>query len=461
MAPARALSQVVRQFLSANKDHWPRQVTDPSGKSIATATSNAVAASAQRSFSIFSAARLSLYGYGFAIVYAAALTRFYLAGVWIVDGSGAPIYGDFTDAWVAGWHALTADASQLYDSNEFVRIQKALLGTSDVFYPNWPYPPTFFLVLAPLSTLPYLAAFLTWDVVTLLGCLAVVYLIVRRPAAIALVLASPFTAWNFLAGQNGFLTASLLGGSLFFLEKRPVVAGAMIGCLSYKPQFGILLPVALVAARQWRAFVSAGVAVAVLAAVSVLLFGADAWTSFPNGLVGQTNLNLRAGADSNWGYLQTVYGLIRNVHGPANAGWLVQASTTLAAVMIVWILWRSPVRYPLKAAALSAAALIATPYAFAYDMAALAIPVAFLVKDQIGSGMLRGEQTIMIALFGVTAATLLVLGDSAGHITFGGVQLGPFVIVTLLAMTLRRAFYDTRQPSLPSLPEGALADEPT
>ena len=198
-----------------------------------------------------------------------------------------------------------------------------------------------------------------------------------------------------------------------------------------------------------------------LAAVSAALFGIDAWATFPNGLVGQSQLNLAAGPDSNWGYLQTVYGLIRNLHGPANAGWLAQGFATLAAAIIVWILWQSPARYPLKAATLSAAALIATPYAFAYDMAALAIPVAFLAKDQIGAGTLRGEQTIMIGLFGVTVAALLVLGDRAGHITFGGAQLGPFVVVTLLAVTLRRAFYHTRQPSLPGVPQGALADEPT
>jgi len=403
--------------------------------------------SAPRSFNIFTTSRLNLYGYGLAIIYAAALIHFYLAGAWIVDGSGRPLYGDFTDGWAAGWHALNADASQLYDSNKFIGIQQALLGARDYFYPNWPYPPTFFLILAPLSTLPYVNAFLTWDVATLLGCLVVVYLIVRRPPAIALLLASPFTAWNFLAGQNGFLTASLLGASLFFLEKQPVVAGAIIGCLTYKPQFGILLPVALVASRQWHAVVSAGVAAAVLAIASIALFGADAWAAFPNGLVEQSKLNLGASADSNWGYLQTVYGLIRNFHGAAGAAWLVQGLTTLAAGIVVWILWRSPVRYPLKAAILSAAALIATPYAFAYDMAALAIPVAFLVKDQIGYGMLRGEQTIMIALFGATVAMLVILGDSADHITFGGVQLGPFVVTTLLAVILRRAFYG-RQPVL-------------
>jgi alpha-1,2-mannosyltransferase len=170
--------------------------------------------SVRESLSIFTASRLQLYGYAVALIYAMAFIRFYLAGAWIVDHSGAPFYGDFADTWVAGWQALNAEAARLYDSDEFVRIQKALLGAQDYFYPNWPYPPTFFLILAPLSTLPYLPAFLTWDVATLLASLAVVYLIVRRPPAIGLVLASPFTAWNFFAGQNGSLTASLLGASL-------------------------------------------------------------------------------------------------------------------------------------------------------------------------------------------------------------------------------------------------------
>jgi len=399
--------------------------------------------SARGSFSIFTASRLQLYGYALALIYAVALIHFYLARAWIVDHSGAPLYGDFTDAWVAGWQALNAEAAQLYDSNEFVRIQKALLGARDYFYPNWPYPPTFFLILAPLSTLPYPYAFLTWDVATLLGCLAVVYLIVGRSTAIALALASPFTAWNFLAGQNGFLTASLLGASLFLLEKRPIVAGVIIGCLTYKPQFGILLPIALVACRQWRAIASAGVAAALLAAVSIALFGSDAWAAFPNGFVEQSRLNLGGGPDSNWGYLQTVYGLIRSLHGSANTAWLVQGLTTLATAAIVWILWQSPVRYPLKAATLSAAALIATPYAFAYDMAAIVVPAAFLATDQLRRGLLWGDKAIWIMLFGAPLAVLVTLGDDRGGHTFGETPVSLLSVIVLFGVILRRV----RQPA--------------
>jgi arabinofuranan 3-O-arabinosyltransferase len=104
----------------------------------------------------------------------------------------------------------------------------------------------------------------------------------------------------------------------------------------------------------------------------------------------------------------------------------------------VWLVWRSSVRYSLKAATLSAAALIVTPYAYATDLAAIVIPVAFLASDQIRCGLLRGEQPVMIALFG---ASLVIL------VTHGSTPLGPVVTITLLYMILRRAVYHDDGPS--------------
>ena len=168
---------------------------------------------------------------------------------------------------------------------------------------------------------------------TLFGSVAVVYLIVRRPPAIALVLASPFTAWNFIAGQSGFLTASLVGAALLALERRPVLAGVFIGCLTYKPQLGILFPVALVAARQWRAFASAAVTAALLAGLSIAAFGIGPWEAFPRELLAQADLNLLVdlpGSDPGpWGILQTVYGLVRRLHGGAALAWLAQGHDDL------------------------------------------------------------------------------------------------------------------------------------
>jgi hypothetical protein len=243
------------------------------------------------------------------------------------------------------------------------------------------------------------------------------------------MLASPFAAWNFLIGQNGFLTASLLGASLLLLERRPVLAGVFIGCLTYKPQFGILLPVALIAARQWRACVSAAVTAIFLVAASAAAFGVDGWVAFPRVLFAQGSGTMFASPD--WGFLlQSVYGLILVLHGGAALAWLTQGVATAGVAIIVWLVWRSPVHYALKAATLSTAGLIATPYAFAYDLAAIAIPVAFLASDQIRCGLLGGEQTTMIVLF---VASLAVIP------TAGKAPVGAVILVALLCLILRRA----------------------
>jgi arabinofuranan 3-O-arabinosyltransferase len=402
---------------------------------------------------IFTASRLQAYGYAIAAIYAAFFISIYRAGVWIVDGKGLPIYTDFACAWTATLQALHGNISLLYEPAEFIKLQVALVAPADDYYPNWPYPPTFFLFFAPFTMVRYLHGFIAWDILTLLGCLLVIYLIVRRLPAIAVAIASPFMAWNFLAAHNGFLTASLLGASLLCLERQPLLAGLFIGCLTYKPQFGILFPVALAAAKKWRAFASASVTSAALIGISVAAFGTYAWQALPREFAAQTSEVLFARGDGsiadNWGYIQTMYGLVRLLNGGAVVSWLAQGLTSFGATVIVWLVWRSPARYSLKAATLSAAALIVTPYAFAYDMAAIAIPVAFLAQDQLRCGLLRGEQSIAVGLFTVTFAALMAFGDRQGGITFGSVPIGPFAVIILLVVVLRRVRWKTRNPSCP------------
>ena len=387
--------------------------------------------------------RLHAYSGAIAVVYAFVFSQLYRFGGWVISNSGTPVYSDFSTAWVVGVQALQGQVVPLYDPAKFLEIQTTLLGAQKFFYPNWPYPPIFSLVMAPFGLLPYFWSFVTWTSTTLLGCIVVVYMIVRRSPVIPLVLASPFTLWNILAGQNGFLMASLLGASLLSFERQPVLAGIFIGCLTYKPQFGIMLPVALVAAKQWRAVASAVATAALLAAVSVAAFGASAWEAFPCGLLQQFGVVFEAEGlpdfAATWGYLQTVYGLIRYLHGGATLAWVGQGITALCAAIIVWFVWRSPTRYALKAAILSALALLASPYAFAYDMAAIAIPVAFLARDQLRCGLLRGEQIILLALFCAILALLVIFRDPPNGIPFGSLPgIGPAALITLSAVILRR-----------------------
>ena len=380
---------------------------------------------------IFTGAPLRLYALALATGYAALLLVLYTSGGWIARLNGNPVYTDFTVAWIAGVQALNGDIAPIYDPASFVKIQEALVGPRDYFYPNWPYPPTYFLFLAPFAALPYAPAFLTWSLVTLLGCIAVVFLIVRRLTAIPLLLASPFGAWNLFAGQSGFLTASLLGAALLLLERQPVLAGGFIACLTFKPHLGLLIPLALVASKEWRAIASAAGTALLLVGGSILVFGTDAWEAFPRELLAQTGEVLGAGGHAfadpytGYGYIETVYGLVRRLHGSEAAAWLAQAAVSLAAATLVWFVWRAQTRYALKAATLSAALLLATPYAFAYDFATLAIPVAFLAADQLRFGVLPGEKSTLLALFGLSLIILLSLGS---------LPLGAFIIISLLLL---------------------------
>src|SRR3546814_10633706 len=79
---------------------------------------------------------------------------------------------------------------------------------------------------------------------------------------------------------NGFLTAALLIGGLRLLGAKPIVAGILFGILTVKPQLGILLPFALLAARQWTAIAAAGVTTVLLVGSSVLLFVWESWQAY-------------------------------------------------------------------------------------------------------------------------------------------------------------------------------------
>jgi arabinofuranan 3-O-arabinosyltransferase len=389
-----------------------------------------------RLLGVFATWRLLAYGYTFPLFYAAFFLYLFWRGLWLLDSTCVPVFHDFTYHYAAASQALRRDVASLYDPQELLKLQEALVGPGQAHFTTWPYPPTFLLLLMPFVMLPYVAAFFTWETMSLLAFVAVVYFIVWRAPAIALALASPFTAWNFLAGQSGFLTAALLGASLLFLKRRPVLAGAFIGCLSYKPQFGVLFPIALIAANQWRAVASAAATIVALAGVSIAALGTLPWVMFPRELAMQAGVNLLPGPETRWGYLQTVYGLVRYLNGAADMAWLVQGVTAFTVAAIVWVIWRSRVHYALKAATLSAAVFIATPYTLAYDLAGVAIPIAFLATEQLRCGVLKGEQTILLAIF---AASLSIL------FTAGRVPVGTPIILALLALILRRAIGNGRQ----------------
>jgi len=95
-----------------------------------------------------------------------------------------------------------------------------------------------------------------------------------------LAAAYPAVIINFGHGQNGLLTAGLFAGALATLDHRPWIAGVLFGLLIYKPQFGLMIPLALLASGRWRTIVAAAATMALLVLTTLLVFGPEIWGAF-------------------------------------------------------------------------------------------------------------------------------------------------------------------------------------
>jgi len=231
----------------------------------------------------------------------------------------------------------------------------------------------------------------------------------------------PMAFINTLVGQNGFLTAALIGGTLYLIPIRPVLAGICLGLLTYKPQYGLLFPIVLIAAGQWRVFVSAGVTAIVMVVVSWLAFGTESWLAFFHWMPRFSQAFLTEGK-ATWWKLQSIFSLVRYFGGTEQLAWGFQWVLTASVAVVLALMWRSRVPYTMKAAALAAGTLLTTPYLFMYDMMVLAIPTAFLVRVGLKSGFhtyelpALGAALVLIACYMFTGsptglgATLIVSG---------------------------------------------------
>jgi len=368
----------------------------------------------------------------------------YVSGMWIWGTSGLGIPTDFVNVWAAGKLVLDGHPALAYDWDIQKQVELALLGQDFPGYFAWHYPPPFLFVASLLAMLPYSVAFIGWMAASLVPYLAVVRGIVGRPFGLMLAIAFPMVFSNTLVGQNGFLTAALIGGTLYLIPARPILAGVCLGLLSYKPQYGLLFPIVLIAASQWRVFISAGVTAVAMALASWLAFGTESWQAFFHWMPMFSQAFLTEGK-ATWWKLQSIFSLVRYFGGTEPLAWAFQWVLTASVATVLVLMWRSRVPYTLKAAALAAGTLLTTPYLFMYDMMVLAIPVAFLVRI----GLQNGFRAYELPALGCALVLFLTF-------TFTGEPVGFAINMIVAALVLRRAGpWWRREPAPSLLPAGA------
>jgi arabinofuranan 3-O-arabinosyltransferase len=354
----------------------------------------------------------------------------------LTDPQGRPIANDFVNVWAAGRLALDGAAAAAYDWTLHRAAEVRAVGYDFDGYYGWHYPPPAFFFAAALATLPYLVAAVVWLVTTLAAYAAAIAGILGLRTGVLFALGFPAAIWNVTAGQNGFLTAALIGGTLGLLERHPALAGICLGLLTYKPQFGLLFPIVLIADRRWLTIVVAALVAIALAALSWLAFGSASWQAFAHWAPLSSRVLIDEGA-LDWYRLQSVFALVRAHGGSETLAWTVQGILSLLlAVGLVW-LWKSRVDFALKAAALAAGALLATPYLFMYDLVVLAVAVAFLLQLALAREFLTGIESAALAAAG---ALILIY-------PYVKTQVGLAAVVIVMALVVHRAFAPARPAS--------------
>jgi len=342
-----------------------------------------------------------------------------------------PMATDFAPYWSAASMALQHQAATAYDNAAIEAFERAHTAINQPGYLAFYYPPPFLLACLPFGLLPYVAALLLFIALQSALLTAAIRRILPQDWATLPVLCAPGVLMNAVSGQNGSLTAACFTGGLLFLQTRPLLAGACLGALVYKPQMALAVPVALFCARRWRVMCGAALSAGGLCAASLAFPGLAAWRGFfANAPAARADLETLA---IKWRLMQSVYAGLREAGFGLHAAYAGHAVAALAALAcLALICARRPGAGP-EMAALATTALLTTPFLYDYDLIVAAPALAWLTAQGTRSGWCGGERALLLALF------LAPFGARAVGIGLG-VPIGPPLLAGLLGLIARRVF---------------------
>lgn len=349
-----------------------------------------------------------------------------VAFILTADGTPRTLDSDFRVFWAAARIFLSGDPLAAFDD---ARLDIEYGEVTEAWMP-WLYPPGFLFLVAPFGLLPYAVAFLA---MTLLS-VAAMALAARpftggvRPVLAALALAPAYLP-ALVIGQNSLIWLAVLLAALHALRSgRAVLAGVIIGCLTLKPQLGLLIPIALLAAWQWRTILAAAITTILLAALPTLVTGVEYWLLLVGklGLHADRMVTLSAELDLTVGpfFLARMLGL------PTPAALALQWAITGIAAVSVFVFWRSPcIAFDAKVALLMIAILLSAPYLWYYEAAMMPAIGLFLLR----AGFLTTRPLHCVLLFFLWIGAGLQSANVFLHLVpdryLGGVIVTPVLLI--------------------------------
>jgi hypothetical protein len=351
-----------------------------------------------------------------------------------IDLAGKPLGTDFIAFWSAAQLALAATPEAAWNIAQISATERAAMPV-DPGTTSFLYPPPFLLACLPFGQLPYFAALPLWLALTGAAYFAAIRLwLPAHRGRLLTIAAFPALVSNLGHGQNGFLTAALLGGGLWLLGRRPWIAGLLLGALVIKPQIALAVPILLIAGGHGRALGAALTSACALCLTATFCFGVQIWRAFfaaaplgrailDNGLVEPEKM-------------VSLFAALRVLHASPALAYSAQIMVAMVAGCAVVYLARARcVPAEGQAAFAVAASLLMSPFLLDYDLTAAAVPLAWLFSEGVRRGFRPWEKSML--------ALAYVLPLIARPLALGvGLPVAPLILAALALTVARAAFAD-------------------
>lgn len=305
---------------------------------------------------------------------------------------------DFSVFWAAAIRVIQGDATLVYNGAAHNAFIAELYGSTTPTSLNFAYPPGVLLFIWPIGFLHSSAAWLA----LLAPPMLLFYWLISRLGGHLVALGMTFAIGGAIhsvqLGQNGFVTACLIGGGLLGLKHNKAFAGIAIGLLSLKPHLAPVAFLALLYWREWRALLWASATATMLIALPALVFGPEIWNAFLSG--GTSFFDTISAKQENLieTMHQSVLAFAIRFTSPQGA-LVVQATVALAALTVC-----AQIRErDLAIAAVIAATLLFTPFLFLYDSTMLLVACAVVIRRDVALSI---PLALLIATTGLWFLTL-------------------------------------------------------
>ena len=334
-----------------------------------------------------------------------------LAWQYTVQGRQGYQFGDFYALWTSAVVTHQGEAALNFDADA-LHLRQVAMGMDQHGYNPFPYPPTLLPALGPLGALSLSAAFYVFMIPQFLAYVVAMGAGRWRqwPWTLAAAIA-PASSITLISGQTGFLSGALMVGGLRLLPTRPALAGVLFGLLTFKPQLGVLIPVALVAMGAWRAIAAACLTALAGVLISGFVYGFALWPLWAHAIIEYAH-RFPPVID----YMPTIAANAAMLGAPPALAQALQIVVALFVGWQVWRIWRGGAT-PRAAALLIVGTFLATPHAFNYDMPMLTGALTFYLLARREQGIDVGE-VLALALAFLTPFLMKELKGSGLALSF-------------------------------------------